>query len=210
MGMMFDPAVIADNFDSYNANGAYWAFERLGEYYGVGNLLMIIYAACNAIGQFSTLVVSIDAPLRMLLDNEDARQFIPTKLLKKNKYGAYVNGIWMVVILSGSIILAQVLVPNADTVLRQLTQLNSVTMPMRYLWVFFAYIMLRKHNEKFSREYKFVEKQRRGAGLWHLVLFPDGGLLSAGHVQAGRPVYHAAQCHHTGGAGSAGPDFTGN
>ncbi len=62
----------------------------------------------------------------MLLDNEDARQFIPTKLLKKNKFGAYVNGIWMVVILSGSIILAQVLVPNADTVLRQLTQLNSV------------------------------------------------------------------------------------
>ena len=40
--------------------------------------------SCNAIGQFSTLVVSIDAPLRMLLDNEDARQFIPTKLLKKN------------------------------------------------------------------------------------------------------------------------------
>ena len=168
MGMMFDPAVIADNFDSYNANGAYWAFERLGEYYGVGNLLMIIYAACNAIGQFSTLVVSIDAPLRMLLDNEDARQFIPTKLLKKNKYGAYVNGIWMVVILSGSIILAQVLVPNADTVLRQLTQLNSVTMPMRYLWVFFAYIMLRKHNEKFSREYKFVKNNgvALGFGIW--------------------------------------------
>lgn len=168
MGMMFDPAVIADNFDSYNANGAYWAFERLGEYYGMGNLLMIIYAACNAIGQFSTLVVSIDAPLRMLLDNEDARQFIPTKLLKKNKYGAYVNGIWMVVILSGSIILAQVLVPNADTVLRQLTQLNSVTMPMRYLWVFFAYIMLRKHNEKFSREYKFVKNNgvALGFGIW--------------------------------------------
>ena len=91
-----------------------------------------------------------------------------TKLLKKNKYGAYVNGIWMVVILSGSIILAQVLVPNADTVLRQLTQLNSVTMPMRYLWVFFAYIMLRKHNEKFSREYKFVKNNgvALGFGIW--------------------------------------------
>ena len=48
------------------------------------------------IGQFSTLVLSIDAPLRMLLDNEDARQFIPSKLLKQNKYGAYVNGIKMV------------------------------------------------------------------------------------------------------------------
>ena len=168
MGMMFDPVLIEENFDSYNANGSYWAFQKLGEYYGVGNLLMIIYAACNAIGQFSTLVVSIDAPLRMLLDNEDARQFIPTKLLKKNKFGAYINGIWMVVILSGSIILAQVLVPNADTVLRQLTQLNSVTMPMRYLWVFFAYFMLRKHTNKFEREYRFVKNNgvALGFGAW--------------------------------------------
>lgn len=52
MGMMFDPVLIEENFDSYNANGSYWAFQKLGEYYGVGNLLMIIYAACNAIGQF--------------------------------------------------------------------------------------------------------------------------------------------------------------
>ena len=160
MGMMFDPADIANNFDAYNANGSYWAFQKLGEYYGMGNILMIIYAACNAIGQFSTLVISIDAPLRMLLDNEDARQFIPTKLLKQNKYGAYVNGIWMVVILSGSIILIQALVPSADTVLRQLTQLNSVTMPMRYLWVFLAYIMLRKKIKKFNPEYKFVKNQK--------------------------------------------------
>lgn len=160
MGMMFDPADIANNFDVYNANGSYWAFQKLGEYYGMGNILMIIYAACNAIGQFSTLVISIDAPLRMLLDNEDARQFIPTKLLKQNKYGAYVNGIWMVVILSGSIILIQALVPSADTVLRQLTQLNSVTMPMRYLWVFLAYIMLRKKIKKFNPEYKFVKNQK--------------------------------------------------
>ena len=45
MGMMFDPVLIEENFDSYNANGSYWAFQKLGEYYGVGNLLMIIYAA---------------------------------------------------------------------------------------------------------------------------------------------------------------------
>ena len=61
MGMMFDVSLVEANFDSYNANGQYWAFQKLGEYYGVGNLIMIIYAACNAIGQFSTLVVSIDA-----------------------------------------------------------------------------------------------------------------------------------------------------
>ncbi len=130
MGMMFDPAVInesSDSFKSYVSNGAYWSFQKLGEYYHVGNLLLVIYAACNAIGQFSTLVLSIDAPLRMLLDNEDARQFIPSGLLKKNEHGAYINGIKMVICLSGSIILIQSFVPGAASVLTQLNKLNSVT-----------------------------------------------------------------------------------
>lgn len=171
MGMMFDPAVINESqgsFNSYVSNGAYWAFEQLGEYYHVGNLLQVIYAACNAIGQFSTLVLSIDAPLRMLLDNENARQFIPTKLLKKNKYGAYINGIWMIVALSGSIIVIQSFVPGAAAVLTQLNKLNSVTMPLRYLWVFAAYIALRKSFEKFKPEYRFTKSQNVAflAGGW--------------------------------------------
>ena len=163
MGMMFDPTLINESqasFDSYASNGSYWAFQKLGQYYGVGNAFLIIYALCNAIGQFSTLVLSIDAPLRMLLDNEDARQFVPTKLLKQNKHGAYVNGIWMVIVLSGSIILIQSFVPGAAAVLRQLTRLNSVTMPMRYLWVFAAYIALRKSLDKFNPEYRFVKNNK--------------------------------------------------
>lgn len=162
MGMMFDPAVIngtEESFNSYVSNGSYWAFQKLGEYYGMGDLLLIIYALCNMVGQFSTLVLSIDAPLRMLLDNEQAREYIPTKLLKQNKYGAYINGIWMVIILSGSIILIQTFVPNAAAVLAQLNKLNSVTMPMRYLWVFAAYIALRKAFNKFNPEYRFVKNQ---------------------------------------------------
>ncbi|MCR5397892.1 MAG: amino acid permease [Lachnospiraceae bacterium] len=162
MGMMFDPNMInasEEAFNSYNSNGSYWAFQKLGEYYHMGNALMIIYALCNAVGQLSTLVISIDAPLRMLLDNEDAREFIPSKLLKKNDCGAYVNGIKLVAVLSGAIILIQSFVPGAAAVLKQLTKLNSVCMPLRYLWVFFAYIMLRKANDKFHPEYRFVKNQ---------------------------------------------------
>ena len=110
MGMMFDPSVVFATEEvktSYIANGAYIAFQKLGQYYGVGNLLMIIYAACNAIGQFSTLVVSIDAPLRMLLGDPNTSKYIPKGLLKQNKNGAYINGIKMVIALSGSIILIQ-------------------------------------------------------------------------------------------------------
>ena len=164
MGMMFDPAEVNANFNSYVANGAYWAFQRLGNYYGVGNLLMIIYAACNAIGQFSTLVVSIDAPLRMLLGDENARQFVPKGLLRQNDKGAYINGIKMVVVLCGSIILAQIVVPGAAAVLTQLNKLNSVCMPLRYLWVFVAYFML-KRDGTFDAEYKFVKGKTLGMVL---------------------------------------------
>lgn len=171
MGMMFDPAVInesTESFSHYVSNGSYLAFQKLGEYYHVGNLLLIIYAACNAIGQFSTLVLSIDAPLRMLLDNEEAENFIPSRLLKKNDRGAYINGIRMVAALSGSIILIQSFVPGAASVLTQLNKLNSVTMPLRYLWVFAAYIALRKAFGKFNPEYRFVKNQGVAltAGYW--------------------------------------------
>lgn len=136
----------------------------------MGDLLMVIYAVCNTIGQFSTLVLSIDAPLRMLLDNENARQFIPSGLLKKNKYGAYINGIWLIVVLAGSIILIQSFVPGADAVLTQLTKLNSVAMTMRYLWVFAAYIALRTavNYKKFPAEYRAFKSQfvAKVAGIW--------------------------------------------
>lgn len=162
MGKMFDPAVINSSdeaFNSYAANGSYWAFQKLGEYYHVGDAFLIIYALCNLISQFAILILSIDAPLRMLLDNEHTREFIPKKLQKKNQYGVYSNGILLVVIFSGAIILVQTVVPGAAAVLQQLNKLNSVCMPMRYLWVFVAYLALRKAIDRIPAEYRFVKNQ---------------------------------------------------
>ena len=49
--------------------------------------------------------------------------------------------------------------PGAAAVLRQLTKLNSVCMPMRYLWVFVAYMALRNHFKEIPAEYRFVKNQ---------------------------------------------------
>lgn len=163
MGKMYDPSIInasEESFNSYAANGAYWAFQRLGEYYHLGDTFLIIYALCNLIGQFAILILSIDAPLRMLLDNEKTKEFIPSKLRVKNKYGVYNNGIILVAVLAGAIILIQSVVPGAAAVLQQLTRLNSVCMPMRYLWVFVAYIALRKAINRIPAEYRFVKNQK--------------------------------------------------
>lgn len=90
MSRMFDPAIInasAESFNAYAANSSYWAFQKLGQYYHVGDLFMIIYALCNVISQLAVLILSIDAPLRMLLDNEHTKQFIPQALHKVNAHG---------------------------------------------------------------------------------------------------------------------------
>lgn len=58
------------------ANGQYQAFCKLGAFYGVGDTLMFLYAAANALAQFAAIIISIDAPLRILLGNAD-ENFIP-------------------------------------------------------------------------------------------------------------------------------------
>ena len=168
MGMMFDPAAIQADFNSYVANGAYWAFQKLGQYYRVGDALLILYALCNMVGSLSVLLVSIDAPLRMLLGSSHAGDYLPRALLKQNQHGAYTNGIRLVAVLSGSLILLQTLVPGAANVLAQLTKLNSVCMPFRYLWVFVAYIALRRTPDCFPAEYRFTKKQwlAKFFGVW--------------------------------------------
>lgn len=146
MALMFNPKIVNNNLNEYISNSTYMAFQRLGEHYHVGGLFMYIYSWCDVIGQFSTLVISIDAPLRMLLGSKETKNFIPKKLLKINKHGTYINGIWMVVILSGGLIVAQ-------AIMAQLVKLNLTTMPIRYLWVFAAYIALRKQQKKFDTSY---------------------------------------------------------
>jgi amino acid transporter len=82
LGMMFDSNNVPNDLMT---NGAYYAFQKLGEYYHLGNLFVVIYAITNMIGQFAVLIISIDAPLRMLLDSAD-KNFIPEKMFEKNKY----------------------------------------------------------------------------------------------------------------------------
>lgn len=165
LGMMFDSNNVPKDLMT---NGAYYAFQKLGEYYHIGNTFVIIYAITNLIGQFAVLIISIDAPLRMLLNSAD-REFIPEKLFVKNKYGAYTNGHKLIlVIVSILIILPAFGIGNVDELVKWLVKLNAICMPLRYLWVFVAYIALKKAGDKFNPEYKFVKNKTLGIiiGSW--------------------------------------------
>ncbi|HCW53234.1 MAG TPA: amino acid permease, partial [Clostridium sp.] len=168
LGMMFDSNNVPNDLMT---NGAYYAFQKLGEYYHLGNVFVILYAITNMIGQLAVLIISIDAPLRMLLANAD-RNYIPDALFKKNKNGAYINGYKLIfVIVSILIIVPAFGIGSVDDIVKWLVKLNAVCMPLRYLWVFVAYIALKKTGEKFGREYFFVKNNILGIiiGAWCFV-----------------------------------------
>lgn len=165
MSMMFD----ANNIPSdLMMNGQYYAFQKLGEYYGVGNVLLIIYALANTTAQVSALVVSVDAPLKVLLADTD-ENFVPKALTKTNKYGAPINGYIMTAILVGILIIVPALgIGDMNALYNWLLKLNSVVMPLRYLWVFLAFIALKKAVDKYNSDYKFLknDKLALGVGIW--------------------------------------------
>ncbi len=140
MGIMFNSGNIPADL---KMNGQYYAFKLLGEYYGLGNLLMILYAIANTLGQISALMFSIDAPLKMLIGEGD-RNFIPQSFTKTNEHGAPITGYKLTAVLVGILIIIPALgIGDMNNLYNWLLDLNSIVMPLRYLWVFLAYIGLR-------------------------------------------------------------------
>lgn len=156
MGMMFD----SDNIPAdLITNGGYYAFQMLGQHYGLGNALTVVYSLCELVSQMTVIIISIDAPLKILLDNAD-KKYIPETLFKKNKNGVYVNGVKLVAIIVGILIIIPVFgIGGMNELIVWLVKINSVCMPLRYLWVFTSYIALKRLMQKkdMQVEYRFTK-----------------------------------------------------
>ena len=165
-GVLFDANNIPKDL---MVNGAYEAFQRLGNFYGIGKYICDSLLIANALAQISALAFSIDAPLKILLSDADP-EFVPNGLAKLNKKGTPINGYIMTGILVSILIIIPALgIGNMTELYRWLLNLNSVVMPLRYLWVFVAFMLLiNKQAHRFSSDYKFVKNTKLGfgIGLW--------------------------------------------
>lgn len=86
------------------------------------------------------------------------------------KVGYYVNGLKVsATIVSFLIILPMLGIENVNQLVKWLIKLNSICMPLRYLWVFIAYILLKVKSDKFtSDDFVFVKNRKLGIaiGVW--------------------------------------------
>lgn len=165
MGMLFNSNNIPQDL---MANGAYEAFARLGGFYHVGPVFVVLYAIANTMAQVSALAFSIDAPLKIMLGDAD-KEFIPKTLTKVNKYGTPIHGYYMTGILVSLLIIVPALgIGSMNELYKWLLNLNSIVMPLRYLWVFLAFFLLSKHMEKYHSEYMFLKNKTLGmiVGGW--------------------------------------------
>lgn len=164
MGMMFgqDGQEITSDFIT---NGQYVAFSKVGHALGIGDSVMVLYAAVKLITDTAVLIVSIDVPLRLLLANSDAR-FIPRGSLKQNKHGAYTYWLLIVTIIVGILLILPALgMGDTDGLIKWLVEICSIVMPIFYICVFLAYVALKADKKKIKRhkdDYIFIKNKSLG------------------------------------------------
>ncbi|WP_229717887.1 amino acid permease [Ligilactobacillus salitolerans] len=156
LGIFFDANHLPNDL---KMNGDYYAFQALGQQYGVGNLFMYIYAWTSVIYMCALLAVLLDAMTRMLIaDTGD--KYMPKFLQKKNASGLPINGYILTCALSGFIMLLGVFLPEMNDIFNWLLNLNGIISPGVTCWIFFAFMRVRKNSAKYPSEYVFIKNDK--------------------------------------------------
>lgn len=186
MGLMFDPNNVPKDL---MMNGAYYCFAKLGAYYDVGRAFVILYAICQFFGQAATLAISIDAPIKFLLSDVDPK-FVPHSFTKINEKGIPVSGYKLTGILVSILIIVPALgIGDMTTLYIWLLRLNAICMPLSYLWVFLAYMALKRAKKAYSSSYYLTKSKGTGfmIGFWCFALTTFASLM--GMVPYGVEMY---------------------
>ena len=117
----------------------------------------------------AVLALSIDAPIKVLLADVDAH-FVPSAFRRLSKNGTPVMGYKLTAVLVSLLIIVPAFgIGDMTSLFNWLMRLNAVVMPMRYLWVFVAYMALKRAAEgMFSSTYHFTKNRTLGfiVGFW--------------------------------------------
>ncbi|WP_390406202.1 APC family permease [Lacticaseibacillus jixiensis] len=153
-------------------NGSYYAFQAIGKQFGMGNSLMYLFAVVQGIYMLAQLAVILDASTRVFL-SDVAKRFMPRQLTKKTADGLPINGYWLTTIICAVIMALGGMLPEINDIFNWLLNLNGIVSPFSTCFLFWSYIMVRRHASRFpTPEYKFIKNDKLGfiVGLWMLVV----------------------------------------
>ncbi|HIZ96371.1 MAG TPA: amino acid permease [Candidatus Ligilactobacillus excrementavium] len=185
LGIFFD----ANNLpNDLKMNGDYYAFQALGEQYGVGNLFMYIYAWTSVIYMCALLAVLLDAMTRMLI-SDTGKKYMPAFLRKKNADGLPINGYILTCTLSGFIMLLGVFLPEMNDIFNWLLNLNGIISPGVTCWIFYAFMRIRKNPEKYPSEYIFIKNDKFAYIVGLLLLLVTGAATLLGIAPQDVEIY---------------------
>lgn len=151
-------------------NGSYYAFQAIGRQFGLGNGLMYLFAGVQGIYMLAQLAVILDASTRVFL-SDVAKRFMPRQLTKKNADGLPINGYWLTTILCALIMALGALLPQINDIFNWLLNLNGIVSPFSTCFLFWSYLMVRRHADRFPHgDYTFIKNDKLGVivGGWML------------------------------------------
>ncbi|WP_129044450.1 APC family permease [Companilactobacillus metriopterae] len=152
-------------------NGSYYAFEAMGNHFGLGKLFLYTFSITQAIYMMAQLAVLLDAGTRMFL-SDTAKDYLPKALTKLDKRGLPINGYWLTAGICTFIMVLSATLPNMNDIFNQLLSLNGIISPYASCFVFSSFIILRFKDDKFNSEFRFINNRNLAiiAGIWCLTL----------------------------------------
>lgn len=156
LGIYFDAYHIPNDL---KMNGAYYVFDMVGHQFGMGKLLLYIWAWTSFFFNCALVAVLLDAMTRMLI-SDTGDKYMPKFLRKKDKNGLPINGYILTVALSSFIMILGIFLPDMNDIFNWLLNLNSIVSPGVTCWIFYSFMRVRKNSAKYPSKYTYIKNDK--------------------------------------------------
>jgi amino acid transporter len=133
---------------------------------------MYVFAVTQAIYMCAQLAVLLDAGTRVFL-GDISKKYMPKQLSKLNADGLPINGYWMTTAICAVIMFLGGLLPEINDIFNWLLNLNGIVSPFATCFLFWAFMMVRLHSDRYpTPAYKYIKNDRLGfsVGVWMFVV----------------------------------------
>lgn len=165
LAVLFDAKHIPHDF---KMNGAFYAFQLLGEEAGMGKSLMYMYAIVCLLNFMADLAALIDAASRVFA-SDTSEKYMPSWLRKKNKDGLPVNSYVLTCSITLFLLLLSGTLPEINDIFNWLLNLNGIVSPYKTSVVFLAFLAFRYRHKTFAKDDFVFIRNNKGAlavGWW--------------------------------------------